>query len=105
MSKDTLHGESGWAVETSELESESPMTSFLSQNVYESSKSQEHKLVMTHITEGRRKLCVLAKVDEERMWKCLVSAKGQEGREGSCTILSAGQLLEFTTCFYEPYGD
>lgn len=60
---------------------------------------------MTHITEGRRKLCVLAKVDEERMWKCLVSAKGQEGREGSCTILSAEQLLEFTTSFYEPYGD
>lgn len=38
------------------------------------------------------------------MWKWLVSAKGQEGREGSCMILSAEQLLEFTTSFYEPSG-
>lgn len=32
---------------------------------------------MTQITEGM-KLCVLAEVDEEGMWKCLVSAKGKE---------------------------
>ena len=81
MLKATLRLGSGWVVETSELESESPMTSFLSQNLYESSRSQEQKLVVTQIMEGM-KLCVLAKVDEERMWKCLVSAKGQEGREG-----------------------
>ena len=34
---------------------------------------------MNQITEGID-LCVLAKVDEKRMWKCLVSGKGQESR-------------------------
>lgn len=91
-------------METSELESESPMTSFLSQNLCESSRSQEQKLVMTQITEGM-KLCVLAKVDEEGMWKCLVSAKGKEVGGGSHAIPSTGQLLEFTTRFYEPYRE
>lgn len=38
---------------------------------------------MTHITEGMNvELCVLAKVDEKRVWKCLESGKGQESREG-----------------------
>lgn len=37
--------------------------------------------MMTQITEGM-KLCVVAKVDEKRTWKCLVSGKGQESREG-----------------------
>lgn len=46
-----------------------------------SSRSQEQKLVMTQITEGV-KLCVLVKVDEKRIWTCLVSGKGQESREG-----------------------
>lgn len=59
---------------------------------------------MNQITEGID-LCVLVKVDEKRMWKCLVSGKGQESRGGPELSPQTGQLLEFTTCFYEPYRD
>lgn len=106
MSKDTFHLGSGWAVETSELESQSPVTSFLSQNPDATSRSLKRKRLMTQISEGV-KLCVLATVDEKGVCKCFVSARGQERREGP--VLAPwpdnGQLAGFTTCFDEPNRD
>lgn len=55
---------------------------FLSQNLYE--KCKKSGVETCNDPNHRRlwKLCVLAKVDEKRMWKCLVSGKGQKSREG-----------------------